>query len=119
MRVSLFLIIVAAGLTAQIRAQTPGAAPGNAETGKKTYADRACWMCHGFAAQGGEGPGGPRLAGRVPEWPRFSKYVRRPTDDMIPYPPKVLSDQELADIYAWLKSLPPPPAVSSIPQLKD
>jgi len=43
--------------------------------------------------------------------------VRRPTEEMIPYSPKMLSDAELADIYAWLRSIPTPPAVSSIPQL--
>jgi hypothetical protein len=36
---------------------------------------------------------------------------------MIPYTAKSLPDNELADIYAWLRSIPPPPAVSSIPQL--
>ena len=36
---------------------------------------------------------------------------------MIPYTAKVLPDPELADIYAWLRAIPAPPAVSSIPQL--
>jgi hypothetical protein len=36
---------------------------------------------------------------------------------MIPYTPKALPDTELADIYAWLRAIPPPPAVSSIPSL--
>jgi hypothetical protein len=31
----------------------------------------------------------------------------------------VLPDQELADIYAWLRAIPPPPAMSSIPLLKE
>ena len=105
---------VAAMLT--LRAQTPEAPQGNAEKGKKLFVERACWQCHGLAAQGG-GIAGPRLAGRVPPWPAFARYVRRPTEEMLPYTEKVLPDTELADIYAWLKAIPPQPPVSSIPQL--
>jgi mono/diheme cytochrome c family protein len=118
MRSPLLLTIVAAFLVSQLslRGQAPTTPSGNAENGKKLFVERACWQCHGLAAQGG-GIAGPRLAGRVPAWPAFSRYVRRPTEEMIPYTPKALPDTELADIYAWLRSIPPPPAVSSIPPL--
>jgi hypothetical protein len=36
---------------------------------------------------------------------------------MPPYTTKVLPDQDLADIYAFLLSVPPPPALDSIPLL--
>jgi hypothetical protein len=36
---------------------------------------------------------------------------------MPPYTGKVVSDQEIADIYAFLLTIPEPPAVASIPQL--
>ena len=36
---------------------------------------------------------------------------------MPPYTDKVLSNQELADIYAFLQARPRPPAVDTIPQL--
>lgn len=103
----------------QASAQAPAAvaAPqGNAASGAKLYVDRACWQCHGFAAQGG-GIAGPRLAGRVQVWAAFSGYVRRPAEEMIPYTVTVLPDGELADIFAWLRSLPAPPAVDSVPLL--
>jgi len=99
-----------------VRAQTPVTPQGNAEKGKKLFVDRGCWQCHGLAAHGG-GIAGPRLAGRVPPWPAFSRAVRRPTEEMVPYTEKMLPETELADIYAWLKAIPQPPAVSSIPQL--
>jgi mono/diheme cytochrome c family protein len=38
---------------------------------------------------------------------------------MPPYTTKVVSDQDLADIYTYLKSLPPPPPASSIPLLNQ
>jgi ubiquinol-cytochrome c reductase cytochrome c subunit len=37
---------------------------------------------------------------------------------MPPYTAKVLSDADLADIYAFLQSVPAPPKVDSIPLLK-
>ena len=114
----LLAFIVLAPLPAQGRQTSTEAPAGNVENGRKLYLARACWMCHQYAAQGGDGPGGPRLAGRLPAWAAFARYVRRPTDQMIPYTAKVLPDAELADIYAWLRTLPPPPPVTSLPQLK-
>jgi mono/diheme cytochrome c family protein len=36
---------------------------------------------------------------------------------MPPFSEKILSDGDLADIYAYLQSIPPPPDVASIPLL--
>lgn len=116
MRSTAALLLLGAGLlvVAAAWAQPPSA---NAENGGRLYVDRACWQCHGLAAQGG-GIAGPRLAGRVVAWTAFSSYVRRPTDEMIPYTAKVLPDDELADIFEWLRTLPPPPPVDSLPLLR-
>ena len=118
MRAAFLLVIFAALLVSELPAsgQASTAPAGDAEKGKKLFVERACWQCHGLAAQGG-GIAGPRLAGRLPPWPAFSRYVRRPTEEMIPYTQKALPDAELADIYAWLRAIPSPPAVASIPQL--
>jgi mono/diheme cytochrome c family protein len=116
MRHVILLLIVATALVLPVRAQAPVAPPGNAEKGKKLFVERGCWQCHGLAAQGG-GIAGPRLAGRVLLWPAFSRSVRRPAEEMAPYTEKMLPETEMADIYAWLKAIPQPPAVSSIPQL--
>jgi mono/diheme cytochrome c family protein len=45
--------------------------------------------------------------------------VRKPTGNMPPYSAKVMPDQELADIYAYLKSIPPSPAAKDIPLLSQ
>jgi len=118
MRHAIGLLIVAAVLVFQVlmRAQEPVTPQGNAEKGKKLFVERGCWQCHGLAAQGG-GIAGPRLVGRVPAWAAFSRSVRRPTEEMVPYTEKMLPAAELADIYAWLRAIPAPPAISSIPQL--
>ena len=111
-------VLLGAQAPASSQANAPqGNAPqGNAENGKKLFVDRACWQCHGTAAQGG-GIAGPRLAGRVAAWPAFTRSVRRPAEEMVPYTEKMLPEPELADIYAWLKAMPPPPPVSSLAPL--
>ena len=114
-RVVLALAVAIAGHAA---AQAPAEPRGDAASGGKLFVDRACWQCHGLAAQGG-GIAGPRLAGKVQVWAAFSAYVRHPAEEMIPYTAKVLPDQELADIFAWLRSLPPPPAVESLKELRQ
>jgi mono/diheme cytochrome c family protein len=118
------LLVAAATLEAQRgQGSAPGApaapnaqaAPsGNAESGKKIYSSYGCYECHGYAAQGGAGA---RLAPRPIAFATFSRYVRRPTGQMPPYTAKVVSDQELADIYAFLVTIPPPPAANTIPIL--
>jgi len=110
------MLVLAVVLAHHAAAQPPPEPRGDAASGAKLFVDRACWQCHGLAAQGG-GIAGPRLAGRVQVWAAFAAYVRRPTEEMIPFTAKVLPDQELADIFAWLRSLPPPPAVESLPVL--
>ena len=106
------------GVTASMRAQTPPAtqAPaGNADAGKKLFSTVGCWQCHGYEGQGGSA--GPRIAPRPLAWAAFSKYVRRPTNQMPPFTEKVLTDADLANIYAYLQSRPLPPPVGSIPLL--
>jgi ubiquinol-cytochrome c reductase cytochrome c subunit len=94
---------------------TPAPA-GNAETGKKLFVNYGCWQCHGYEGQGGAA--GPRLAPRPLPLAGFSRYVRRPTNQMPPYTAKVVPDSDLEHIHAYLASRPAPPAASSIPLLK-
>jgi ubiquinol-cytochrome c reductase cytochrome c subunit len=74
------------------------------------------WVGAGVASQGGVA--GPRLGPGPLPLPAILKYVRQPTGQMPPYTSKVISDAELADIYAFLQSLPQPPRPESIPALK-
>ena len=115
MRVTLFISLMLVATT--LVAQTPGAPPaGNAENGKKIFSNYGCYQCHNYAANGGGA--GPRLAPRPIAFQAFLNYVRSPKDQMPPYTAKVVTDKELADIYAFLLSVPAPPAASSIPILK-
>ena len=91
---------------------------GSAQKGKKIFMSYGCYQCHGREGQGGAGTG-PRLGPRPVAFMAFSKYIRQPTGQMPPYTSKVVSDRELADMYAFLQSLPQPSPVKSIPLLED
>lgn len=115
------VMIIALGFIthAQTPAPSPasdGAPAGSVENGKKLYTQYGCYQCHGYAAQGGVGP---RLAPRPLVYAAFTKYIRQPSGEMPPYTVKVLSNSQLADVYAFLRSVPPPPPVESIPLLRD
>ena len=64
----------------------------------------------------GQGGTGPRLAPRPLPAPALTAYVRKPGNGMPPYSAKVMSDAEVADIRAYLATIPEPP--KDIPLLK-
>ena len=90
---------------------------GNAQNGKKLFAADGCYQCHGYEAQGAT-PTGPRLGPKPIAFAQFSKYVRQPSAQMPPYTVKSVPDKDLADIYAFLQSLPAPPDAAAIPALR-
>jgi mono/diheme cytochrome c family protein len=104
------MIILASFFAAAAFAQTK---PGDAENGKRLFMKNGCYQCHGTVGQGGRA--GPRLAQiRLPV-SGFIAFVRNPPDGGMPqYRAKVMSDQELVDVYAHIKTFPEPPAVKSI-----
>jgi len=92
------------------------AAPaGNVENGKKLFNSVGCWMCHGYSGQGGTGA---RIAPDPISLTAFIQYIRAPKGQMPPYTAKVLKDSDLADIHAYLKTIPKQPDPESIPLLK-
>jgi mono/diheme cytochrome c family protein len=98
--------------------------PGTAEQGKQLFRKVGCYQCHGSNGEGVistfDWASGPRLAPSPMPFRRFAQYVRsapRAPRIMPPYTTKVLPDQDLADIYAFLLSVPLPPALDSIPLL--
>ena len=95
-------------------AETPA---GNAENGKRVFNKNGCYECHGREGQGSNMTG-PRIAPDPVPFDVLARYVRKPMGEMPPYTAKVVSDQELADVYAFLQSRPHPPAAKNIPILK-
>jgi mono/diheme cytochrome c family protein len=98
---------------------------GNAANGKIAFMKAACYSCHGTLGQ--DGPGG-RLAPMKISNKTFVNAVRNGKKDedqskywdgMPAFPTRFVSDSELADIYAYLASIPAPPPVKDIPFLKN
>ena len=98
-------------------AETSAAAPvGNAANGKLLYGKIGCYQCHSEQGQGGTQ--GPRLGPRPIAFQAFLRYVRTPRGEMPPYKVKVMSDRDVADVYAFLQALPAPPPLSALPLLQ-
>jgi mono/diheme cytochrome c family protein len=89
---------------------------GNAENGKRNFTFYACSACHGYSGQGGVGP---RLASTSLSMAALMKYVRQPAGVMPRYANEnQITDAALTDIYAFLKSIPPPPDPKTISLLQ-
>jgi|SRR5665213_428624 len=92
---------------------------GNAENGKRLYMRNGCYECHGTVGQGaGNNPTAPKLAPKPLPTAAIITYIRKPAGGMPPYTSKVMSDADVADVRAYLASIPEPPAVKDIPLLK-
>jgi mono/diheme cytochrome c family protein len=105
--------------TASQGEKSGAAAPGNAETGKKIFTKDGCYECHGREGQGAAQGAGPRIGPPLLSFEAFTKYVHQPTGQMPPYTSKVISDQDLADIYAYLQSRPKATPSKDIPLLNQ
>jgi len=97
---------------AQGDSKTEAGNAGSAEHGKQLFIVKAgCYQCHGTVGQGGTGP---HLAPKPLAIATLSVIVRKGVRGMPSYSAKVLSDADLADIRAYLLTIPEPPAASSI-----
>lgn len=114
MKAIAFVAVILTAGVALAQQSTPAA---NVENGKKQYLRAGCWECHGYAGQGGRD--GARLADTALSTAQLTRYIRKPTGAMPAYIDKVMTDQELADIWAYLKSMPTPKAAKDIPLLNE
>jgi len=110
------LVVIGIG-SATAQQPAPSVPAGPAKAGQALFMKIGCYQCHGNEGQGGAA--GPRI-GRSPmlAFRNFVTYMRAPRGEMPPYSAKVIAEKDIADIYAYLASLPPAPAVDSIPLLK-
>ncbi|HEX7081528.1 MAG TPA: cytochrome c [Gammaproteobacteria bacterium] len=98
---------------------------GDAERGAVRYSELRCYACHGHTGETGPAP---RLNPTRFNQAGFIAYVRNPATfyrgnvggAMPPYAADDVSDQDLADIYAYLDALPSTsPALEDIPLLDE
>ena len=88
----------------------------NAEKGKLLYASNACYFCHGTLGQG-LGVNGSRIGPPSRAVAGFTAYVRKPTGAMPAFTDKILSDADVADIHAFLRTMATAKAATDIPLL--
>jgi mono/diheme cytochrome c family protein len=96
-------------------AQAQDAPPGNAGIGKRLFTADGCYTCHGRSGQGGayNGPA-PILAKTALPFDGFKAQIRNPVNDMPAFPARLLSDKDIAGIYAFVRSLPGPRSAKDI-----
>ncbi len=106
-----------AALAAGIALGQGPASAASAENGKTAYVKHGCWQCHGFVAQGGVT--GPKLAPGPMPLEALTAFLRSSNRAMPPYREAILPDADIADIHAYLQSLPKPADPKSIPLLNQ
>jgi len=108
-RSTLLLAAVAAFALAGagLAARAQDAPKGDIANGKRVYLKLGCFTCHGRVGQGGGyNQPTPSLAKTQMPFEGFVGQLRAPSHDMPAYSASVTSDQEIADMYAFVQSLP-------------
>lgn len=123
MRALLGMALGAAGLLASHGVH----ADGNAERGETLYRDFACYSCHGYKAAG-RVPLSSSTSGVLSRADVFQTYLRlradenpiNPKNTMPNYSRETLSDAQVADLYAYITSLPEDvPELEEIPLMQE
>ena len=104
--------------TAGQAAKTQNPTTADAAAGRRDFQKSGCYECHGLEGQGSIVTG-PRLAPDPIPLDSLIAYIRQPSGQMPPYTDKALPDRDVAAIYAFLRSIQPPPPVATIPILAD
>ncbi len=111
-RSQVWFAAVAAGLVFGL-----GSVSSASEKGKQLFVKHGCWQCHGFVGQGGGA--GPALVPEVMPLEAMANFVRNSSRAMPPYREAVLPNADLAEIHAYLASVPKPADPKSIPLLNQ
>lgn len=106
LRASSFVAVIAAiAFPIAVRSEPPQAGlRGNVERGRELFVDYHCYACHGYTGETGSGArlNPPRL-----NQSGFIAYLRNPPrpNQMPPYRQEEATDQNLADIFAFISGL--------------
>src|SRR3954470_17467329 len=92
----------------------------DAAKGKAAFLKYGCWQCHGTEGQGSAiTSAGKVLAPDPLPYDGFAAFVRSTNRAMPPYSEKILPNEDLADIHAYLASIPKAKDYKSIPLLSQ
>ena len=79
--------------------------PGDAERGQQVFFQNGCNVCHGDTGEGGIGP---TLAETSLSVDQVINQYRTPRGIMPAFSADAIPDQSVADVHAWLQTLPLP-----------
>ena len=105
-------LLLLASFAALACAQSPA---GDTKHGKELFLSYACYSCHSFDGHGGAGA---RLVPMPLNQAGFIAFVRN-AGRMPSYSSKILPDEKLLDIYAYIKTLPASPDAKNITLIQE
>ena len=101
-----YLVLASAVVCATAAGVMAQPAGGDPKAGETAYMKLGCYSCHGVWGQG-TWRDGPRLNPPMP-FEAMVQQLRTPRYEMPPYVESQISDKGIADIHAYLKSVPKP-----------
>ena len=101
---------------APIASADQAAPAASADNGKRLFMRNACYFCHGTVGQG-LAVNGARIGPPSRAAASFIAYVRKPAGAMPAFSDRILTDADLNDIYAFLRTMPAAKAAKDIPLL--
>jgi ubiquinol-cytochrome c reductase cytochrome c subunit len=88
----------------------------SAKEGEAAFMKNGCWQCHGTQGQGSIA--GLKLAPNPKPLAYLNAFIRNTVGPMPPYSEKILSNEDLANIHAYLESIPASPDPKTLPLLQ-
>ena len=101
-----FVVMMGAAVVFGSAASVVAQPAGDPKAGEATYMKLGCYSCHGAWGQG-TWRDGPRLNPPMP-FEAMVQQLRTPRYEMPPYVESQVSDKGIADIHAYLRSVPKP-----------
>ena len=119
MRHHMFRVALAA-LAAGVLFGHSSAVAADAAKGKADFMKYGCWQCHGTEGQGSAITSAGRVLAPDPmPLETFVAFVRSTNRAMPPYSEKVLPNEDLADMHAYLSTIPKAKDYKTIPLLSQ
>ena len=109
-------LIIATAAVASLASSALAQSDPAAQRGKALFMTRGCYQCHGTVGQGSTATG-PALAPNPVPMVAFKKELRTPRAVMPAYSLAILPDEQVGDLYAYLKSIPVGRGPEQIPLL--